>query len=261
MTIDWVTIAAQIANFLVLVWLLKRFLFGPVVAAMDRREARIAQRLHEAAESRAKAEREAGHLSEARAHIEAQREALLAQARDAADGERRRLVAEARREVSRLRAEWVCQAHDERDAFLAEVRRRTAAHVYALARRVLADLADADLDAAAAHAFLRQLDGLDEAAVERLAAAAAKGGGRVSVLSARALPAALRRRLGDAVRRRLGDVAVGFAERPELIVGFELRARGQVIAWSLEGYLEALEARLGDALASLTPPAAEATAC
>ena len=42
MLIDWFTVAAQAVNFLLLVWLLKRFLHKPVLAAIDEREKRIA---------------------------------------------------------------------------------------------------------------------------------------------------------------------------------------------------------------------------
>ena len=48
MQIDWFTVVAQIVNFLILVWLLKKFLYGPIIRAMDDRERRIASRLEEA---------------------------------------------------------------------------------------------------------------------------------------------------------------------------------------------------------------------
>ena len=35
---DWFTVIAQIINFLILVALLKRFLYGPIIRAMERRE-------------------------------------------------------------------------------------------------------------------------------------------------------------------------------------------------------------------------------
>jgi F-type H+-transporting ATPase subunit b len=38
MLIDWFTVAAQAINFLILVWLLKRFLYKPVLNAVDARE-------------------------------------------------------------------------------------------------------------------------------------------------------------------------------------------------------------------------------
>jgi len=48
MQIDWFTVVAQIVNFLILVGLLKKFLYGPIIRAMDDRERRIASRLEEA---------------------------------------------------------------------------------------------------------------------------------------------------------------------------------------------------------------------
>ncbi|HAB91660.1 MAG TPA: F0F1 ATP synthase subunit B, partial [Pseudomonas sp.] len=45
MSIDWITVLAQIANFLVLLWLLKRFLYRPILDGIDAREAEIARRM------------------------------------------------------------------------------------------------------------------------------------------------------------------------------------------------------------------------
>ena len=48
MNIDWFTFAAQVINFLVLVGLLRHFLYGPVVRAMQAREQKVTQRLTDA---------------------------------------------------------------------------------------------------------------------------------------------------------------------------------------------------------------------
>jgi F-type H+-transporting ATPase subunit b len=48
MLIDWFTVGAQVVNFLILVWLLKRFLYKPILHAIDERERRIAKELADA---------------------------------------------------------------------------------------------------------------------------------------------------------------------------------------------------------------------
>ncbi|MGA2191158.1 MAG: F0F1 ATP synthase subunit B, partial [Steroidobacteraceae bacterium] len=53
MLIDWFTVGAQALNFIILVWLLKRYLYKPILNAIDAREKRIA------AESAAAGAREA----------------------------------------------------------------------------------------------------------------------------------------------------------------------------------------------------------
>jgi len=54
MLIDWFTVVAQVVNFLILVWLLKRFLYRPILNAIDAREKRIATKLADAAAKRTK---------------------------------------------------------------------------------------------------------------------------------------------------------------------------------------------------------------
>ena len=48
MLIDWFTVSAQIVNFLILVWLLQRFLYRPILDAIDAREQRVAAALTKA---------------------------------------------------------------------------------------------------------------------------------------------------------------------------------------------------------------------
>jgi len=58
MLIDWFTVGAQIVNFLILVWLLKHFLYKPILDAIDAREKRIAAELADADAKKAEAEKE-----------------------------------------------------------------------------------------------------------------------------------------------------------------------------------------------------------
>ena len=55
MHIDWFVFFAQIVNFLILLFLLKKFLYGRIINAMDAREAKIAAIFAEAEECRQKA--------------------------------------------------------------------------------------------------------------------------------------------------------------------------------------------------------------
>ena len=48
MQIDWTTLVLEIINFLVLVWILKRFLYKPVMEAIAARQRRVEGKLAEA---------------------------------------------------------------------------------------------------------------------------------------------------------------------------------------------------------------------
>ena len=58
MLIDWFTVGAQVLNFLILVWLLKHFLYKPILNAIDAREKRIASELADADAKKTEAQKE-----------------------------------------------------------------------------------------------------------------------------------------------------------------------------------------------------------
>ena len=87
MLIDWFTVGAQALNFIVLVWLLKRFLYKPILNAIDAREKRIATELADADAKKAEAQRERDEFQHKNEAFDQQRAALLSKA--TRGGERR----------------------------------------------------------------------------------------------------------------------------------------------------------------------------
>ena len=248
MTVDWLTVGAQILNFLVLVYLLKRFLYGPVMRAMARREEAIARRQREAEERTAEAEAEARRHRESREALEAQREHLLVRAREEADDLRRTLADELRRETAEVRERWRAELEREQAAFLREVRRHVAEQFEVLARRALGDLATAGLETQMAQVLIDRLGALDGERREALARAGASGE-LLRVRSAFELPATVKRSLTSSLHDALGkDVEVTYERAGDVVCGVEIRAGGESLAWSLEGYLDTLERRLADGL-------------
>ncbi len=80
MLIDWFTVVAQIVNFLVLVWLLKRFLYKPILNAIDAREKRIASQVLKAQETEEVAKKERDAYQQKNEDLEKQKEVLLSKA-------------------------------------------------------------------------------------------------------------------------------------------------------------------------------------
>jgi F-type H+-transporting ATPase subunit b len=250
-TIDWLTVGAQVVNFLVLVYLLRRFLYGPIVAAMTRREEAIAERLREARQQREAAEEEARRHREAREALQAEREQMLARAREEADDLRQAQEKELRREIDETRARWRAELEHEQAAFLRDVRLHVAEQFGALARRALADLASAELEVEIVRVLSARLGTLDEAHREAFARAAASGLS-LRVRSAFELPAAARTTLSTALRHALGDaVEVAYEQAGDVVCGVEIRGGGQSLAWSLQDYLDALERRVAAGLGEL----------
>lgn len=247
MQIDWFTFGAQIVNFLILVGLLKYFLYGPITAAMDAREQRIAGRLEEARSKRAEAEQEAAAYRQQQEALEAEREERLAEADAEARERRRALVEDARAEVDRMQAQWEEALRREHELFLQELAQRVSRETLDLARRTLDELARADLEAQVLTVFIERLDGLDAEARRDLQDALRAAEGTVDVRTAFPLEDAYRRRLTEALAAAAeAEVDPAFETEAEVGLGIEVRVGDYAVAWSLRSYFEALAGRIRD---------------
>jgi len=256
MQIDWLTVTAQIINFLVLVWLLQHFLYGPITRAMAAREERIENRVAEAEQAKADAAAEADRLQARQRELDEARADELDKAKQKAEQTRKALERDARREVDDKRAAWLAQLEEERRSFLDELRRRASDAFYKLARRALVDLADADLEERIAQGFVDQLKDLDDDARAQLAAA-----GTATVKSRFELSAGAKRKLTKAIHDRLGEeLAVDYAADETVSGGIVLHAGSRRVAWTLESWLDGLEAAVNERLDALPDADADADA-
>ncbi|MGI9421559.1 MAG: F0F1 ATP synthase subunit delta [Hyphomicrobiaceae bacterium] len=254
MQIDWLTVAAQIINFLVLVWLLKRFMYGPIMRAVDEREARIAGSLEKAELARSEAADEAARYRKKLDELADDRENMLKEAAEDASALRAALEEQGRAEVDAEREEWLKALADEKASFMVDVRERVLRTFTSLARQGLADLADADLQDQVVGRFLKELHGLDEPELAKLKKIADGRDEKVLVRTAFALSPEQRRRLTTAVCEILGrDTAITFEGAPELICGIEIRAAGQLLRWSLDGLMEDVEVDIANTIKNEAP--------
>lgn len=155
--VDWTTFVAQVVNFLILVWLLKRFLYGPIVRAMDDRERGIAERLDEAAREHEAAEAERSTHATLVAEHRRRLDEMILEARAEADEVRGRLLAQVQEETERRRAEWEESFARERRRSLETVADSIEEMVHDGVSRVLRELADVDLEERVVEVFLRRL--------------------------------------------------------------------------------------------------------
>ena len=249
MLIDWFTVAAQLVNFLVLVWLLKRFLYKPILKAIDEREHRVAMQLQEAEAKKAEAYREFDDFQRKNSEFDLQREGLMSIAVSEVKAERQRLLDEARREVADLRLKLHETLRSEHQSLNQEIIRRTRSEVFAITRRVLADLASADLEAHMADVFIRRLKALNEEEKRSLLSALSTSPKSLAICSAFDLPKAQQASIQQTIKEAFSSEAqVTFETSANLIGGIELVASGYKVSWNIEEYLASLEESLSKLL-------------
>lgn len=255
MLIDWFTVGAQLINFIVLVLLMKRFLYGPILGAMAAREQQIATALDEAALKNADAEKGLVVLRKREEDIETQKMMLLKKAGDDADERRKLLIAAAQKEVSNLQNRWHEAFAKEKDQLRHDLALRVQAEVLAIARKVLKELASTSLDEAIIRQFIQQLEVLPDEQRHKIVAALQNSDATAIVRSVFPLPAPLRSEIESAIGKELWpSTTVRFETTPEVLGGVELLTVGHRICWNIEAYLVSLEKSLDEFLDKASQP-------
>ena len=255
MLIDWFTVGAQALNFLILVWLMKHFLYKPILNAIDAREKLIATELAAAAAKKAEAQKEHEEFQHKNEEFDQQRAARLSKATDEAKAERQRLLDEARKAADALSAKRQEALKNDAHNLSQAISRRTQQEVFAITRKALTDLATTSLEERVGEVFTRRLREMDGNAKETLGEALKTAPEPAVVRSAFDLPKDQRAAIQNAVNETFSaDIHLRFETKPDLVSGIELTANGQKVAWSIADYLASLEKGVGELLKEQNKP-------
>jgi F-type H+-transporting ATPase subunit b len=240
--IDWFTVVAEIVNFLILLVLLQRLLYSRIIGVAEEREARITSRFQEAEDKERQADQEAETYRTQQRQLEEKREEFLRNARQEANQRQQEWLEEARQEVDKRRRQWYETVERQKDLFLQDLRERAGRQVYAVARRALADLADADLERRIIDVFVERIEALDTEEREEIAEAIRESDHELVIYSAFEIPEEKRQELIQVMREEWGDDLQGeFETTSDIICGIEIRTDGQQIGWSVDDYVSGLE--------------------
>jgi F-type H+-transporting ATPase subunit b len=235
---DWTTFALEALNFLVLVWLLKRFFYRPVLAVIEARRAENAKTIADAETLRGEAEALKGEYSARLATVDQDRAAARAglDAEIAAERERRLAAVEVEVNADRQRRQMLeTREESEREAAL---EREAVAIAARFATRLLDRLAGPELEGRLADLALSELDTQAQDKVEALRAALRDSGAGIRVVSAYALDAARRAALTETLGKLAGrSVEPEFSQDPQLKAGVCILAGAWVLMANLRDEL------------------------
>ncbi len=255
MLIDWFTVAAQTLNFLILVWLMKRFLYQPILHAIDQREQRIADELADADAKKAEAQQTRDEFQNKNAVFDQQRAALLQQATEEAKAERLRLLDAARLAADALSAQRLETLQNDAHNLNLGISRRMQKEVFAIARKALAELADTRLEERLGAVFTRRLAEMDVQTRQGFAEALKTAAEPAVVRCAFDLPAEQRATIQNALNESFSaEINICFESAPDLISGIELSANGWKLAWSIADYIDSLENQVSELFTQQSKP-------
>jgi F-type H+-transporting ATPase subunit b len=245
--IDYFTIIAQIINFLVLVFLLRHFLYKPVIKSMDERERQMVSRLKETEQKKKEAEEEAESFRQMKRELSVKRQEMIAKATEEVKILQSDLTKKARAEVEASITDWYESIWRQRESTLADLSLRAGEEIYAIARRALQDLANEKLEKQIINIFIQRLQDLEKFEGEKIKEFYKTPGQQITVRSTFEIPEEIRQRIQETIRNQTGvDLKIQFKTAPELICGVEMSASDMRIAWSIASYLDTLKADLSE---------------
>jgi F-type H+-transporting ATPase subunit b len=224
MQIDGWTLALQAVNFLVLVWLLWRFLYRPVREVIEKRKQLAEQAFADADKQKSEAGAARKSFEEGRVGLAKDRQDMLKKIHEELDAERRKVLDEARDKAEELMEAARESIIQEREAALTEIREQAAA----LAVQLASGLLGMGGSSASSGVFLerleRQLKNLPAEERERLQKDLAADSARLTVVTASPLTPEERDQWTTRLSAYLSQrEKTDFATDPEILGGAELR--------------------------------------
>jgi F-type H+-transporting ATPase subunit b len=244
MHFGWSTFALQTVNFAILVWLLHRFLYKPVLRLIDARRGEIDKQYADAKAAEAQAETRLAAVQAEREKIAGERASALKQAAAQAEEQAAARRAQAERDAAAVLAGAHKSLADERALAVAEARRAALDLGADIAGRLLAQVpmklrAEAWIDRIEHH-----LAGLPKPEVEALARQVGDGV-PLKITTASTLPPEAADLWRSRLRQILGDdIPVDYGVDPGLVAGAELHFPNAILRFSWQSALDAMRAEI-----------------
>ena len=245
MHIDWWTLALQTVNVLVLIWILARFFFRPVVDIVAKRQEQTNKLLADAVAARQEAADSCADADKARAEIGVERDQLIAEARKSAQMEKANLLAQSSQEIAKL--------HREAEAAIARDRTAAEQAIIARASQLSVEIAQRLLERLPSKIALSAfLDGLCQelhalSSEERASFTSATAADHaIEVVTAAPLSKEESDHVRDALKAAFGsELPFVFSTDPALIAGIEVHSRNTIVRNSWRADIDRIREELG----------------
>ncbi|WP_416147761.1 F0F1 ATP synthase subunit B [Salipaludibacillus sp. HK11] len=135
--IEWINAAYQLVAFLFLLFLLKKFAFGPIMDMMEKRENHVADQIASAEKNRKDAEK---YLAEQREAIQAARQEakeIVENSKIMSDQQAKDVLKDARNEAERMKQAAISEINTEKEQAISALREQVSTLSVLVASKVI----------------------------------------------------------------------------------------------------------------------------
>jgi F-type H+-transporting ATPase subunit b len=221
---------------------MKRYLYKPVLSAIDDREKKIAGQLADAKAKKDEAKAEQDEFNKKNQAFDLQKSDMMDKATADAGAQGKKLLEEAKNNAKTSQDKLEKAANEQQADRDHKRQQKAGEEVFAITKKVLTALADVSFEEQSVSVFIRRISGIKEDEKELFKKALHSGPGPILVQSSFGLPEKQQAEIKSAVTTMLGTKpSFEFKTSPALIGGIELTTTGYKLAWSIAGYVNAFE--------------------
>ena len=252
MSADFYTIMAQIVNFTILAWALYKFLYKPLLVAVDKREKRIAGEIKNAEDLAAEAEKKLDALNKRYLAIDDERTQILNEAREEAEALRKQKEREIQAEMLEKRLIWQQELDREKSSVANELRQSVVNNFLEFSRKAFKQMADESLENRFISVFKSRL--ADLSGKDKKLLLADSQDAPVQIISSQELTQQTQDDLKKVLIETLDlqNPVFVFKVSPRLLCGIEFSINGNVVSWNLDDYLNTFTEKMNDALETVS---------
>ncbi|WP_340121202.1 hypothetical protein [Methylobacter svalbardensis] len=243
MAIDWFTVGAQMINFLILIWLLKKFLYRPIIKAMASREQGLVDRLQSVEIQMSEAEQLKKQYEVSLQQLDSDKNNILAEARLQAETDRTLQLQSLNDELQQEKKRFDEEMYQQQQELGGVINRVIAEKALQLGGKILSGLADQSLEQQIVEHFLQNLAKLPDDEQSVLQQALSQDDA-VTIISRFPLDETQRSKIRSRVDQLATVREMVFELNEQLICGITLEAGGRSWEWNIDRYLAELEVEL-----------------
>lgn len=239
MLINWLTVSAQLFNFLLLVWLLNKFLFKPVLVAIEIRDKKLASKWQDAEQEKQKAQELGTALQKEKDELANKKASLFSELTEEGNAERKKRMDAIRLEATDLRARLKESIQKEEQELHDAIVQKVEQEVFLTSKKVLHDLANASIETSMIDQFIHRLSSLNTSDKTALISACTSQEFPTKIITCFQLLPQERTKVEKALQDVLGmDIQVTYETSKEGICGIELITNKYKVRWRILDYLE-----------------------
>lgn len=253
MGIDLYTLVAQIINLILLIWLLKKFLYQPILKMVDARQELILKSIKDAKDAEKEAQRQQDIYTQKVADFDKERFTLLKDVAEDAEKLRQNLLKEIQLAGQETKKNFQKEMLLQKQGFELSAQNIIVKNFKDFAGKAFKEMADEPLSRRIIEQFKKKISALSQKEKNQISQRI-NHEKKVRIQSDIKLTADDTQTLKAFFQKTFDtneDVSFKFEQNPDLICGIEMQSGEDVISWNLANYLESFDINMDNEVNNL----------